>query len=605
MSTTTLSSTLSSSASVRLNRNTSYQSTRVADSITSVHSFISRWDPQTSVSSSFLRATTHLHSYLLHVARSASRSAHHELVRTNFILQSAMSRLDQELKNHLMSITDAHSTPEAISTIRSIVETMISTGYGEECLSTYQSIRRSAITSQLTELGFDLYTYLPKNLRKLKWDKLEIMIKSWIDAAPVAFRSIFSDERQLSDRIFGSSPESVRNAVFESIVGNTATKLLSFPESVAIHVKRSPEKLFRLLDVYDALSEVLPDIKSVFESLPASEVQQKAISSLTKLSDAVQGTLSDMEKEILKNRVKPRVAAPGGALLPLTRYMMNYLISLSDYVHSLNAIESNMTPDPTKYNFSLLGPSNNLHDSPASIRIARLLLVLTQKLESKAESYGDNSLSYLFLTNNVNYMINKVETSRLNNILGEEWVVAHMSKVRRYVEGHLRSGWASVYAALPVKEKEAVERIQRFEAIFQKVLKERDGWVVVDAAMREEIRLLVEAMVVPPYSSWYRAYQGNATVRFSPHDVAKQIEILYEGLNSGSSSGSGSAKLLRRFGHYLGRKGTHSSVRYQIENKEAQSSKLSVQYQTRYDAEHHGELSFRYQIKRGNSVQYI
>ncbi|KAJ4772199.1 hypothetical protein LUZ62_056456 [Rhynchospora pubera] len=490
MSTTTLSSTLSSSAaSVRLNRNTSYHSTRVADSITCVHSLISRWDPQTSVSSCFLRATTHLHSYLLHVSRSASRSAHHELIRTNFILQSAMSRLDQELKNHLMSITDAHSTPEAISTVRSIVETMISTGYGEECL----------------------------------------------------------------DIIFGSSSESVRNAVFGSIICDTTTKLLSFPESVAIHVRRSPEKLFRLLNIYDALSEILPDIESVFKSLPASEVQQKAISSLTKLSDAVQGTLSDMEKAIQKNGVNPRIVAPGGALLPLTRYMMNYLISLSDYEHSLNAIESNMTPDPTKYNSSSFEPSDNLHDSPASIKIARLLLVLIQKLESKAESYRDNSLSYLFLTNNVNYMINKVETSRLNNILGEEWVVAHMWKVRRYVEGHLRSGWASVYAALPVKEKEAVARIQRFETIFQKVLKEREGWVVVDAAMREEIRLLVEAMVVPPYSSWYRAYQGNATVRFSPHDVAKQIAMLYEGLNSGSSSGSGSAEFLRRFGRYLRR----------------------------------------------------
>ncbi|KAJ4786775.1 exocyst subunit exo70 family protein H7 [Rhynchospora pubera] len=492
MSTTTLSSTLSSSAaSVRLNRNTSYHSTRVADSITCVHSLISRWDPQTSVSSCFLRATTHLHSYLLHVSRSASRSAHHELIRTNFILQSAMSRLDQELKNHLMSITDAHSTPEAISTVRSIVETMISTGYGEECLGTYQSIRRSAVTSQLTEFGFDLSTYLSKKLRKLKWDKLEIMIKSWIDAAPVAFRSIFSNERQLSDIIFGSSSESVHNAVFGSIICDTATKLLSFPESVAIHVRRSPEKLFRLLNIYDALSEILPDIESVFKSLPASEVQQKAISSLTKLSDAVQGTLSDMEKAIQKNGVNPRIVAPGGALLPLTRYMMNYLISLSDYEHSLNAIESNMTPDPTKYNSSSFEPSDNLHDSPASIKIARLLLVLIQKLESKAESYRDNSLSYLFLTNNVSYMINKVETSRLNNILGEEWVVAHMWKVRRYVEGHLRSGWASVYAALPVKEKEAVARIQRFETIFQKVLKEREGWVVVDAAKREEIRLLV------------------------------------------------------------------------------------------------------------------
>ncbi|KAJ1694006.1 hypothetical protein LUZ63_010704 [Rhynchospora breviuscula] len=51
------------------------------------------------------------------------------------------------------SRTYAQSTADQISTVRAIVETMLSTGYGEECITTYQSIRRSAVTSQLKQLG--------------------------------------------------------------------------------------------------------------------------------------------------------------------------------------------------------------------------------------------------------------------------------------------------------------------------------------------------------------------------------------------------------------------------------------------------------------------
>nr|YP_009380888.1 hypothetical protein AEK19_MT0493 [Utricularia reniformis]ART30750.1 hypothetical protein AEK19_MT0493 [Utricularia reniformis] len=41
---------------------------------------------------------------------------------------------------------------DAISTVRSIVETMLSTGYGEECLTTYQSIRGSYFSIDATRV---------------------------------------------------------------------------------------------------------------------------------------------------------------------------------------------------------------------------------------------------------------------------------------------------------------------------------------------------------------------------------------------------------------------------------------------------------------------
>ncbi|KAF3340829.1 exocyst complex component EXO70A1-like protein [Carex littledalei] len=567
MATTTLATLLTNSSTRRVvdvddDQNHLSRLPPITDSISTIHAFISKWDPHSSLSSRFLRATTHLHSYLLYLAASPARSSRNELMRTNSLLQSAMNCLDQELRNHL-SISDVHTLTDTISTVRSIVETMLSTGYGEECLTTYQSIHRAAVMSQLNQLGFDLYANRTRKLRKLKWEVLENRIQSWIDALQKAVWSVFFHEKQLSDKIFGASAQSVRDSVFATIISDIAGTFFSFPEIVCTkHVKRVPERLFRLLDLYKSLSDLIPDIESVFASEPVSSVKTKVMSSLTKLSVSIQTILYEFERSIQKDTTKIQTA-PGGQVLALTWYVMNYLLSLSNYEAPLRVILADVPQDSDTSSIQSFD-SDNRYGSPVSVRISWLLLVLLRKLESKAEKYNDVALSYLFLVNNVYYMAKKVDISTLKESFGDEWVAVHMTKVRRYMEGHVRSGWAHVSAALPVKDEETVERVREFEMVFHKVVKEREGWVIVDPVLRNEVRLLVESMLVPAYRGWYQVYRGKMEVRFAPEDVQNQVLGLYEGSSSGSGSGSGSGKLLRRFGCYLPQQGD-MSVRFQIE----------------------------------------
>ncbi|KAF3329948.1 exocyst complex component EXO70A1-like protein [Carex littledalei] len=603
MATTTLATLLTNSSTRRVvdvddDQNRLSRLPPITDSISTIHAFISKWDPHSSLSSRFLRATTHLHSYLLHLAASPARSSRNELMRTNSLLQSAMNCLDQELRNHLLSISDVHTLTDTISTVRSIVETMLSTGYGEECLTTYQSIRRAAVMSQLNQLGFDLYANRTRKLRKLKWEVLDNWIQSWIDALQKAVRSVFFHEKQLSDKIFGASAQSVHDSVFATIVSDIAGTFFSFPEIVCKHVKRVPERLFRLLDLYESLSDLIPDIESVFESEPVSSVRTKVMSSLTKLSVSIQTILYEFERSIQKDTTKTQTA-PGGQVLALTRYVMNYLLSLSDYEAPLRVILADV-PQVSDASSIQSFDSDDRYGSPVSVRISWLLLVLLRKLESKAEKYNDVALSYLFLVNNVYYMAKKVDISTLKESLGDEWVAVHMTKVRRYMEGHVRSGWAHVSAALPVKDEETVERVREFEMLFQKVLKEREGWVIVDPVLRNEVRLLVESMLVPAYRGWYQVYRGKMEVRFAPEDVRNQVFGLYEvsrsGSVSGSGSGSGSGKLLRRLGCYLPQQGD-MSVRLQTEGAKALAGEFSLRYPITYDLQQHHELSLRHQIQ--------
>lgn len=74
---------------------------------------------------------------------------------------------------------------------------------------------------------------------------------------------------------------------------------------------------------------------------------------------------------------------------------------------------------------------------------------------------------------------------------------------------------------------EEVERLQEFEMAFEKAMDERKNWAVADVAMRDEVRLMVEAMLVPEYFRWYQTHKDFGTVRFSPEDVKTSIMRFY------------------------------------------------------------------------------
>ncbi|KAJ4786774.1 Exocyst subunit exo70 family protein [Rhynchospora pubera] len=517
-----------------------HQSISISQSISTVRSAISHWDPHSSdsLSPSFLQATSHLHSHLLHL--SASHASHHhtshELVTIHTLLESAMQHLKESLKYHLFHISsslDSHS--DNIKAACSIAETMLSTGYVEECVSTYQSMRQSTLKSQMVRLGFDQSAHQPKFVRKLRWETLDNQIKSWRDMAPVVVQSLCSDEHRLCHQIFAASPESVPDLIFSTITCDVTLSFLTFPETVAVNLKPSPEKLFRLLDMYVVLSDLLPDIESIFGSEPASSVRSQVISSLGKLSKAIRAVISEFELAIQKDPLNSS-GVPGGAIHPLTRYVMNYLAYLSDFEHSLQEILVDLPPNCNSSFFNL----PNLQDeSILSVTIAWILFVLLCKIDSKAETYSDVALSYLFLANNLQYIIGKVESCQLRKILGDEWVNEHNMKARRFVEGHVRSGWAHMSEMLSVENENGdVERLRMFLLAFDMAMKERKDWVIADVAMRHEVKLMVEAMLVPAYRRWYSSHKDFVSVRFSPENIKKKVERFYEDSNLSSGYGS-------------------------------------------------------------------
>lgn len=69
---------------------------------------------------------------------------------------------------------------------------------------------------------------------------------------------LFAAEKKICDQIL-DGVESLRDQCFGEVTANSVAILLSFGEAIA-KSKRSPEKLFVLLDMYEIMRELKPEV---------------------------------------------------------------------------------------------------------------------------------------------------------------------------------------------------------------------------------------------------------------------------------------------------------------------------------------------------------
>uniref|UniRef100_A0A1D1ZH80 Exocyst subunit Exo70 family protein n=1 Tax=Anthurium amnicola TaxID=1678845 RepID=A0A1D1ZH80_9ARAE len=596
-----------------------YSATMMEDNISSAQEIITKWDPEGSAFAKvtslfyesrdearlFLRVVADLQRAMQSFMADSPVSSSDLLVRAQSLMQAAMRRLQKEFYQILsanrdrldpesvpastrssLSLTSISSLSDleeddlrdatesigevervsalAMADLRSIAECMISCGYAKECVKTYKLIRRSIVDEGLYKLGFEKQS--PSQLQKLDWDVLDIRVRAWLAASRVAVRTLFTGERALCDHVFASS-DTIRDSCFADISRDPAVSFFAFPEQVTSKTKRSPEKVFRLLDMYGSISELWPEIESVFSSESTSTVRSQAVSSLLKLGEAVRSSIAEFDSAIQKDNSK--VAAPGGGLHPLTRYVMNYVAFLADYAGVLADIfadhplpvpllpESFFDASPTS-TWASTSRDEEINNpmSPISARLAWLILVLLCKLDSKAELYREVSVAYLFLANNLQYVVNKVRGSKLLELLGgDEWASKHEAKASGYAASYERLAWGKVLAAVP-QDVEAVtamdspaakEQMRRFNEAFEEAYRGQAGWVVPDGKMRDELKLSIARKLIPPYRSLYERCRfllreernSIAVVRFAPEDLGNYLSDLFYGDgNAGSTVSS-------------------------------------------------------------------
>lgn len=246
--------------------------------------------------------------------------------RRNLDPESVRSSPSFNARNKVSIYSQAPKSEEAdvMTDLKMIADCMISSGYENECIKIYKKLRRSLMVEALSNLGFENLSF--GKIQKLDWDTMEKNIKKWLEATKVVIANLFDGERVLCDHVFSPSV-SVAESCFTEITLDNALTLFVLPVSVA-RCKKTVEKIFLTLDVYQMISQLLPQIEEIFSYDSTSAVRLQAADSLNNLGEAINSMVAEFEASITKESSKSPI--PGGGVHQLTRYYANE--TLHDYI---------------------------------------------------------------------------------------------------------------------------------------------------------------------------------------------------------------------------------------------------------------------------------
>ncbi|EXC21221.1 Exocyst complex component 7 [Morus notabilis] len=150
--------------------------------------------------------------------------------------------------------------PRVLPLLHDLAQQMVLAGSPQELLRAYRDTRASALEQSLRKLGVERLS--KEDVQKMQWEVLEAKIGNWIHFMRIAslkqVKLLFSGERKICDQIF-EGVDSLRDQCFAEVTANSVSVLLSFGDAIA-KSKRSPEKLFVLLDMYEIMRELQSEV---------------------------------------------------------------------------------------------------------------------------------------------------------------------------------------------------------------------------------------------------------------------------------------------------------------------------------------------------------
>lgn len=437
--------------------------------------------------------------------------------------------------------------PDVISDLRDIADRMIRAGYEKECYQVYSSVRREALEESLVLLGVERLSI--EEVQRIEWSALDEKMKKWVQAVKIFVRVLLTGEKHLCELIFdGSESDLIREVCFVETAKGCVLLLLNFGEAVAIG-KRSPEKLFRILDMYEALDDTLRYLRALFCDESGEFVCAEARGVLDGLGEAARGTFIEFESAV-KGEVS-RKLVHGGEIHPLARYVMNYVKLLVDYSVTLNKLlEHDVEEEKEEANNNSRGRCDGdevREMSPLGHRLTSVIGSLESNLEEKANFYEDSAMQCIFLLNNKLYILQKVKDSELGNLLGDDWVKRRRGIIRKYATNYLRASWSKVLACLRDEgigsgsssafKLALKERFKNFNACFEEIYRTQTAWKVPDPQLRTELRISISEKVIPAYRSFLGRFGPQLEntrhawkyIKYSAEDLDAYLSDLFEG----------------------------------------------------------------------------
>uniref|UniRef100_A0A0E0MCU8 Exocyst subunit Exo70 family protein n=1 Tax=Oryza punctata TaxID=4537 RepID=A0A0E0MCU8_ORYPU len=446
--------------------------------------------------------------------------------------------------------------PETVDRLRAMADAMITAGYMTECTQVFLVARRNALDASLQSLGYEKASI--DDVVKMELESLESDVATWIKAFRHTINVVLSGEHDLCSRVFGGCDAAVGRAIFVDLARCTMLQMLNFTEAVAM-TKRAAEKLFKVLDMYEAVRDAAPIIDAFITACSTttttdaaadetdtttdalSNIKTELASVRSRLGESAAAIFCDLESSIRADAGKQPV--PGGAVHPLTRYLMNYLKYACAYKNTLEQVFHEHHRADTDAN-----DGDDEGSNPFAAQLMEVMELLHDNLEAKSRLYKDPALSSIFLMNNGRYMLQKIRGSpEINAVVGEAWSRKRSTDLRQYHKNYQRETWSRVLTLLrddgvitvkgSVQKPVLKERFKQFNAAMDEIQRTQGAWVVSDEQLQSELRVSIAAVVVPAYRSFLGRFsqsfsagrQAEKYIKLSAEDLEAIIDELFDG----------------------------------------------------------------------------
>lgn len=431
----------------------------------------------------------------------------------------------------------------ALSAVRSIANFMFLSDYDKECCQAYINARQGAIDEFIGSLHIDKHSIA--ELLSTNWTKLSSLIRKWNRAMKVFVRVYLASERRLSNLVFGKLSESTANLCFYEISFSSVMLLLSFYESVAIGPPK-PEKLFRMLDMYEVLDDLLPEAEFLFQAGYGDMVLTEYHEVLLKLGESARKTFAEFKYAI--QSYTSSSAVPSGAVHPLTKYVMNYIKAVTVYSKTLDLLLKGMDRSYHHFSADIQSMTNSYpHFTVTALHLQSVAAVLEANLEAGSRLYRDGRLRSIFVMNNIYYMVQKVKNSDLKSFLGDDWIRGHNRKVQHQATDYERASWSHVLSYLcddglcaagdAASRKTIREKFKNFNQSFEEVYRVQTAWSIPDDQLREDVRISISLKVIQAYRTFVGRYSSfldgtkhrDRCLKYRPEDLEELLLDLFEG----------------------------------------------------------------------------
>ncbi|XP_017700044.2 exocyst complex component EXO70A1-like isoform X1 [Phoenix dactylifera] len=429
--------------------------------------------------------------------------------------------------------------PRIVPLLHDLAQQLVQAGHEQQCAKIYREARAYALETSLRKLGVEKLS--KDDVQKMQWEVLEAKIGNWIHFMRITVKLLFAGEKKICDQIFDDT-NFHKDYCFAELTANSVLMLLSFGEAVA-KSKRSPEKLFVLLDMYEIMRELQPEIETIFEGKACIEMRDTTLSLTKRLAQTAQETFGDFEEAVEKDASKTTVL--DGTVHPLTSYVINYVKFLFDYQSTLKQL------------FQEFETANET-ESQLAIVTMRIMQALQSNLDGKSKQYKDPALTYLFLMNNIHYMVRSVRRSEAKDLLGDDWVQRHRRIVQQNANQYKRVAWTKILQTLTVQggssgsssalggdggnssgisRANIKERFKSFNMQFEELHQRQSQWTVPDPELRESLRLAVAEVLLPAYRSFIKRFapliesgkNPQKYIRYTPEDLDRMLGEFFEG----------------------------------------------------------------------------